>query len=401
MVINTKYYYIIIFTILNLEMKRIAILGGGTGGTILANQLAYKLRNRDDVEIILIEPEKVHYYQPGFLFIPLGLMDPEEVVMYRSSLISEGVNWLPERAIRVNVEDRQIETEKRKINYDYLVIATGARLDYETVPGLKDSAYHFYDLENTLRLKKAIHKFNGGRIVIGVAGLPYRCPPAPLEMTFLLNDFFKRLGVRDKVQLTYLYPIMKPFPIDSVAEMVGPLLEKERIETMLMFNVESIDPKEKVVYSLEGEKIKYDLAIIIPPHLGSEVITNSGLGDEDGWIPTDRHTLNMEGRDDVFVIGDATNLPISKAGSVADFEASVVAHRIKDEIEGYTPTRRYNGKVMCFMVTGIGQGTTLMFDYNHPPHPHGTNFACYWLKLMYNRLYWNVTAKALLSGVTI
>lgn len=382
-------------------MKHIVILGGGTGGMILANQLAYKLRNRDDVEITLIEPDRVHYYQPGFLFIPLGLMDPEEVMMPRASLISEGVKWLPERALRIDVEDKYVETERYKIDYDYLIIATGARLDYEMVPGLKEGAYHFYDLENALRLKKAIHSFSGGRIVVGVGGLPYRCPPAPLEMVFLLNDFFKKLGIREKVKLTYLYPIMKPFPIDTVAEMVTPLLEKEGVETVLMFNIESIDPKERVIYSLEGEKIKYDLAIIIPPHLGSKVIMDSGLGDEDGWVPTDRYTLNMKGRDDIFVIGDATNLPISKAGSVADFEASVIAHRIKDEIEGYAPTWRYDGKVMCFMVTGIGQGTILMFDYNHPPRPYGTNFACYWLKLMYNRLYWNVTAKALLSGVTV
>jgi sulfide:quinone oxidoreductase len=328
-------------------------------------------------------------------------MDPAEAVMDEGKLLSEGVRWLPEKAEKIDVKNRKVKAGKREIEYDYLIISTGSRLYFSEMPELEKETYHFYSMVGALRLKDVLNRFAGGRVVIGIGGLPYKCPPAPLEMAFLLHDHFKRLGIRDKVQLTFLYPLPRVFPIQSVAEMAEPILDKIGVEKFLMFNLESIDPKKKELISLEGDTVKYDLAIIVPPHRGAEVVERSELGDEAGWIPTDRYTLNMKGYDDVYVIGDATDLPISKAGSVADFEASIVTSRIKDEIEGYTPRSRYDGKVMCFMVTGMGNGTTLLFDYEHPPRPTLPNFACYWLKLIYNKLYWNLTARALLPGVTV
>jgi len=385
-------------------MKRIVIVGGGTGGTIVANHLAYKLRDEiasDKVEIILISPDMRHYYQPAFLFIPIGLMDPAEAYLDENRLLSEGVKWIREYATKIDVNNKVVKTEKAEYNFDYLIISTGSRLSYTNVPGLSNGIYHFYDLDNALRLKDALTKFSGGNIVIGVGGLPYKCPPAPLEMTFILHDYYKKLGYLDKVHMSYFYPLPRPFPIQSVAELADDILDEIGVEKYLMFNLESIDHEKKVIRSIEGETIKYDLAIIIPPHRGAKVIEESELGDEEGWIPTDKYTLNMKGYDDVYVLGDATDLPISKAGSVADFEAAVVSSRIIDDIRGFSPKCRYDGRVMCFMVTGIGSATTLLFDYENPPKPTIPNFACYWLKLIYNKMYWNITAKAILPGVVV
>ncbi len=385
-------------------MKRIVILGGGTGGIITLNRLYQKLRHvstEKNTEIILIEPNTRHYYQPGFLFVPLGLMEPWETYRPVSTLIPENVRWIRDKATLIDPDNRVVKTTEAEIKYDYLVISTGSHLDYDAVPGLKEHTHNFYSYDSTMRFKKALNEFKGGDVVIGVAGVPYKCPPAPIEMTLMLADYFKRIGLSDKVNIRYIYPLPRVFPIESVAELLGPIMDERGIETNLMFNLEGLDPKKREIYSLEGETVKYDMAVIIPPHKGAQVIIDSGLGDRSGWIPTDRHTLNMKGYDDVYVIGDATDLPVSKAGSVADFQAEVVTSRILADIEGYIPTARYNGRVMCFVVTGLGEGTTIVFDYENPPKPNPPNFACYWLKLMYNKLYWTLTAKSILPGVIV
>ena len=385
-------------------MKRILIVGGGTGGTIVANRLAYELRNRvkkGEVSIEIINPSPLHFYQPAFLLIPVDLMDEREAYMEFPELIAEGVKWIRSKATKIDVEDRKVYLEDGTVkNYDYLVIATGSRLDMNGFEGLNDT-YHFYSFDGAKRLKEALAEFEGGKVVIGVSSIPYKCPPAPAEMAFLLNDYFIRRGIRDKVEITYFYPLPRVFPIADIADILEPLMEKKGINRALFFNLDRIDTENRKLISLEGEELEYDLAIVIPPHKGSEVVINSGLGDEDGWIDVDKYTLNIPGHDEVYVIGDATNLPVSKAGSVADFQAEVVSKRISDEIEGYEPASRYNGKVMCFVVTGFGEATVLVFDYDHPPAAIPPSFVYYWLKLAYNKMYWSITAKALLAGVVL
>ncbi len=385
-------------------MKRVLVLGGGTGGIITVNKLYQKLIDdvlNGETEITLVESKKYHYYQPGFLFVTLGLMEPWETYRPVSTLLPERVKWVRENAIYINPDERIVKTESRDIKYDYLVISTGSHLDYSSIPRLEDSTYNFYSYESTMRLKRALNGFRGGKIVIGVAGMPYKCPPAPIEMTLMLADYFKNIGLGEEVSIKYFYPLPRVFPLEAVSKLLEPIIQEKGIETNLMFNLERINPDKKEIYSLEGERIKYDFAIVIPPHKGAKVIIDSGLGDRNGWIPTDKYTLNMKGYDDVYVIGDATNLPISKAGSVADFQSEVVISRIIADLEGYTPTTRYNGKVMCFLVTGLGSGTTIAFDYDNPPKINPPNFACYWLKLTYNKLYWVLTAKAVLSRVIV
>jgi sulfide:quinone oxidoreductase len=355
----------------------------------------------DEVRITLLEPNTLHYYQPAFLLIPLGLMDDAEAYRPLSTLIPDGVRWIREKAKYIDPENRVVRYDGDEIEYDYLIISTGAQLDYSCIPNLREYSYNFYSYKDVLRLKEAINRFNGGTIVVGVAGVPYRCPPAPIEMILLLEDYYRKLGIRGEIDLKYIFPLPRVFPIEGVSEIISPIFEERGIETHLMFNLEDIDGEKKKLISLEGEEIKYDLAILIPPHKGADVIIESGLGDRGGWIPTDRYTLNMKGYDNVYIVGDASDLPISKAGSVADFEAEIVTKRITEDMEGYEPRHIYDGKVMCFVVTGIGEATTLVFDYENPPRPHQPNFACYWMKLIYNKLYWSLTARSALTGVIL
>lgn len=384
-------------------MKRIVILGAGTGGAIIANRLYRKLWRHiknGEIRLTVVEPNKWHYYQPGYLLLPLNLVDENELRRPVRTLIPDKIELMEIRADKIDPENNSIVLNSGEIiNYDYLVISTGSTLNKEEVAGLSEGSHNFYNYDDSIRLREAIRKFNGGTVVVGVAGFPYKCPPAPIEMTLLLDSYFRKMGIRDKVDLHYIYPLPRVFPIPEAAETLDNIMRNRNINIHLFFSVDSIDLNKKAIYSIEGETLKYDLSILVPPHKGAQVIINSGLGDEDGWIPTNRHTLNMLGYENVYVVGDATNLPISKAGSVADFEAEVITRRLVDQINGYEPTAIYDGRVMCFVLTGIGEGMLITFDYNNPPKPRKPTFINYWLKLVYNKLYWSITASSNLLEV--
>lgn len=275
-----------------------------------------------------------------------------------------------------------------ELEWDYLVIATGARLVPDRIPGLTEGSFEFYSLPGAERLSQELHRFQGGRIKVGVAGIPYKCPPAPVEFTFMVDGFLRERGLRDKSEVTLLSPLNRAFTIQSASELIQPIMEQRDIGLTTFFNVETVDPSAGVVASLEGEEQEYDLLVLVPPHEGARVVIDSGLGDPGGWIPTDKHTLNVEGHDRIFALGDATNLPISKSGSTAHFEAPVIASRIAALVTGTAPKENYGGRVMCFLETGDGKATSLRFDYEHPPVPPQPNRAWHVAKWLFNRMYW-------------
>jgi sulfide:quinone oxidoreductase len=283
------------------------------------------------------------------------------------------------------------------------VLATGARLAPEDLAGLSETEgnggwYHFYSPEGAIQLRKALHRFEGGRIVITVGGIPYRCPPAPLEFTFLLEEWLHKRGLRGHTEIQYLFPLPRVFPIESVAEVVTPLLEERHIDYTVFFNTEAVDPERKVIRSLEGEEIPYDLLVVVPPHRGARVIEVSGLGDAQGWLPTDRATLEVKGLQQVYALGDATDLPVSKSGSAAHFQAKVVAARLIAEVHGEDPDRveaTYDGEVMCFLETGYKKATKLVFNYEHPPHPPRPSLYYHMEKQLFNRAYWYLVPQGL------
>ena len=366
---------------------RVAVLGGGVGGTLAANLLAKGLGR--DVKVTVVDPTGMHVYQPGFLYVALGQANGRWLARDERTLLRKDVDLAVERAIRIHPDAGTVQLERGgSLEWDYLVIATGARLVYDTVPGLAQGAYEFYSLEGAQRLREVLRTFRGGRIRVGIAGIPYKCPPAPVEFVLMLDGYLRKRGVRERSEITLLSPLNRAFTIESASKLVQPIMERRGIGLETFFNVESVDPSAGVVESLEGEKAEYDLLVLVPPHRGQRVVDQSSLGDPGGWLPTDKRTLQLEGHERIFAMGDATNLPISKSGSTAHFEAPVVASRIASLVHGTAPKTNYGGRVMCFLETGDGRATALRFDYEHPPIPPRPSRAWHAAKWVFNRLYW-------------
>ena len=371
---------------------RVVVLGGGVGGTLAANLLDKDLRR--DVHITVVDPSGMHDYQPGYLYVALGEAKGHWLTREERTLLRGDVDLAIERAIRIHPDAGMVQLERGgELAYDYLVIATGARLVPEAIPGLSEGSFEFYSLPGAERLSQELARFTGGRIKVGVAGIPYKCPPAPVEFTFMVEEYLRKRGLRDRSEVELLSPLNRAFTIESASKLIAPIMEERGIGLTTFFNVEAVDPGAGIVESLEGEKQGYDLLVLVPPHKGQQVVIDSGLGDPGGWLPTDKHTLNVEGQERIFALGDATNLPISKSGSTAHFEAPVIASRIASLIHGSAPKENYGGRVMCFLETGNGQATSLRFDYEHPPVPPQPNRAWHMAKWLFNRTYWETVPR--------
>lgn len=360
--------------------KRALILGDGAAGTIMANKLRL-LTDKNELEIVVIGNSKQHYFKPDGIQIPFSLKQYKKSVKSTEFLFNSGVKYIHDEVARIDVEQRFVTVRSGKsYAYDYLVIATGNRFSPEDVPGYEGEARHFYSLQPTLSLKEDLANFKGGDIVIGQASVPIQCPPAPYEFTFLLDQYLRNRGIRDKTNIHYIYPLNRVFTMVNVSTFIDKLFEEKGIMTHTMFNVDNIDPKNKSVNSLEGESVKYDLLVLVPPHRGQKVITESGLADESGYIDVDRHKLTYDKYDDVFVIGDATNLPVSKAGAAAHFEAGYLSHHIATEVGGGVYEEDYNGDCACTTVTGGDRAITLFFNYDKPPRANFQSKSDYLLK---------------------
>jgi sulfide:quinone oxidoreductase len=365
----------------------VVVLGGGVGGTLTANLVSRELGR--DAHVTVVDPTGMHVYQPGFLYVALGQANGRWLARDERTLLRQGVDLVVDGATKVDLSGGTVSLEHGgSIPFEHLVVATGARLVKDAVPGLVEGSFDFYSLDGALRLREALRRFEGGRIKVGVAGIPYKCPPAPVEFVFLLDEYLRHRGIREDSEITLLSPLNRAFTIESASKLVQPLMERRGIGLETFFNVEAVDPSTNTVLSLEGDKAEYDLLVLVPPHRGQQVIEDSGLADGGGWVPTDRTTLQHLEHDRVFALGDATNLPISKSGSTAHFEAPVVASRIASLVRGTAPKANYGGRVMCFLETGGGKATALRFDYEHPPVPPKPGRVWHWAKWMFNRLYW-------------
>lgn len=372
--------------------KRLVIIGAGTGGLMVANFVARDLAREvahGAVSITLLGDRDDYIYQPGFLYVVFDLMRPAQLIRPIKELLAPGVDFIHDRAVRIDPERKVVERAGGgEIQYDYLVVATGSGLNLDEVPGLKEGGHWFYTLEGALRLRDTLRSFQGGRLVLTV-GVPHKCPVAPLEFTMMFEEWARVRGFREKTEIVYTYPLGRAHSIASVAEWAQPELESRDVRVETFFNMESVDPEKRVVHSLEGTDIGYDVLVAIPPHRGDELGAASGLAEAGNWYPTDRSRLNLAGRDDIFALGDATNLPVSKAGSVAHFEAEVLADNLVGLLtEGSPPAYQYNGRAFCFIETGLERATFITFDYTHPPQVPQPTSAVHWFKQTYNRIHW-------------
>lgn len=370
----------------------IVVIGGGVAGVHTANLLARRLP-ASAVSIRLVDAAGQHTFQPGRMALALDETSPERLVRDVRRLLHARVELVVDEAVRLDPTAGRLWLRREgTMGYDYAVLATGARLDRDAVPGLAEGSHDFYSMEGTARLRETLRRFRGGTVVVGIAGMPYPCPPVPVEFAIRLDDLLRRRGIRRATTIRYLSPLERAFPIAEAAELVEPILERRGIELLPFFNLEEVDPAGRRLFSLEGETVDYDLAILVPPHRGAALVDDSGLGDSGGWIPTDPRTLRVRGYRRLFALGDATDLPISKAGSTAHFESEVVAEQVAAAIEGRAPDPRrgtYGGRVVCFLRLGGHRATIIQFDADHRPQVSRPSRWWHMARWAFERAYWS------------
>ncbi|MCX6521659.1 MAG: FAD/NAD(P)-binding oxidoreductase [Actinobacteria bacterium] len=352
---------------------RIVILGGGTGGTLTANRL-HRRYTSDEAEIVVVDQDDRHVYQPGLLFVPFGLTHTEDIVRPRGRQLKDGIVYRQSPIDFVDIEQNQVFlSDGSALPYDLLVVATGATLVPEeteglTGPGWMEKVFTFYTPEGSAALEAALATFDGGRVVINVVDMPIKCPVAPLEFCFLADWYFTERKMRDKVQLTYVTPLDNAFTKPVAAQQLAGMLAEKHIELVTEFNTGEVDGVEGKLVSYDGREVPFDLAVVIPAHGGAAYVGRSeGLGDELNFVPTDQRTLQSHARPNIFVIGDAADVPASKAGSVTHFEGDVLVENIVHFLAGEALEPVFDGHANCFIETGFHKALLIDFNYDTQP----------------------------------
>jgi len=389
-------------------MRQLLVLGAGTAGTIAVNKLRRRLPD-DEWTITVVDSKPEHHYQPGYLFIPFGTYQPDEVIKPKAQLITNGVDLIigeidvvkPDESIVVLVDGAEL-------SYDQLIIATGTHPRLDQTEGLDSRHYgetihDFYTLDGATRLAEVLDGWKGGRLVVNIVEMPIKCPVAALEFMFLADSFFKERGIRDKVELTYVTPLDGAFTKPVAAGYLGDMLDRRQIALETDFMTMEADGHRKMLVSYDEREIPYDLLVTVPVNMGADFVDRSGLGDELNHVEVDRHTFLSDGHDNIFALGDAANLPTSKAGSVAHFAVDVFVDNFIQHIKGLPMTGSFDGHANCFIETGNGKGMLIDFNYDVEPLPGKYPLpgigpfsllketpANHWGKRGFKWTYWNV-----------
>ena len=387
-------------------MRRLVVLGAGTAGTMVVNKLRPRLG--PEWSITVVDAEEMHYYQPGFLFLPFGRYRPRDVVRPRRPSIARGVRLVLGTVDRVDPEQQEVHlTDGRPLPYDYLVIATGTTPRPEETPGMAEAmggtVHQFYTYAGANALAARLADWPGGRLVVHVAEMPIKCPVAPLEFAFLADAFFRSRGMRDRVEITYATPLPGAFTKPVAARYLGTMLEDRGIHLEPDFVVESVDGDARLLTSFDEREIPFDLLVTVPVNMGADFVARSGLGDELNFVPVDRQTLLSKAHDTIFAIGDATDVPTSKAGSVAHFQTESFVPNFLAHVEGRPMTETFDGHANCFIETGDGKGLLIDFSYDVEPLPGvyplpvvgplgllRETRANHWGKLAFRFIYWRL-----------
>jgi sulfide:quinone oxidoreductase len=388
-------------------MRRLVVLGAGTAGTMVVNKLRHRL-DPADWEITVVDQSDRHFYQPGYLFVPFGTYTPDEIVKPRRQFVPDGVDLVYGEVDRVRADDGVVLlTNGRGLSYDYLVIATGVEPRPDQTPGMLDggqwrkSIFDFYTYDGAVALAKALRRFTGGRLVVHVVDMPIKCPVAPLEFAFLADAHFRRLGMRDRVELVYATPLPGAFTKPVASRRLGAMLDERTIGVETDFLVERVE--DRTLISYDEREIRFDLLVTVPLNMGADYVARSGLGNELNLVPVDRRTLRSKAYDNIFVLGDANDIPTSKAGSVAHFSVEVFVANFLQYIDGKAMTGHFDGHANCFVESGDGKGLLIDFNYDTEPLPGryplpgvgpfsllketGIN---HWGKLAFRWMYWNL-----------
>ena len=394
-------------------MKKLLILGAGTAGTIMLNKLASVLE-RSEWQITIVDQNETHYYQPGFLFIPFDIYTRKDVIKPKRDFLPPGTNVVMSPIERIEPEkNRVILSNNTVLPYDFLIIATGANIHPEQTEGMKDglwnkSIFDFYTIDGACLMHDLFKRWEGGRLVVNITEMPIKCPVAPLEFAFLADWYFTERGIRDKVDIQFVTPLPGAFTKPRASVILGDFLDKKAIRQTTEFSIGRVDTERKAIISWDEQEIPFDILVTIPTNMGDEMVARSGMGDELNFIPTDRQTLRSRDFANVFVIGDATNLPSSKAGSVAHFQADILFENFLDAIESRPLSEKFDGHANCFIESGFGKGILIDFNYDTEPLPgkfplpgigpfsllEETTMNHYG-KVMFRWTYWNFLLKGL------
>lgn len=353
-------------------MRNIVILGAGTSGTMMANHLRRKL-DASTWNIKIIDKHKTHYYQPGFLFLPFDIYKTKQVKKSIADFIPKGVSLLQEEINLIDKDNNQILLANgQKIPYEILVIATGTDIAPQEIEGMMSPYWHkdvfdFYTFEGARNLRNKLREWEGGKLVVHITEMPIKCPVAPLEFAFLADSYFKDKNMRDKVDITFVTPMDGAFTKPKATEKLSYLLNDKDINVVSNFNIECVDNENKKIVDYGGKEVEYDLLVTVPTNMGDEMIERSGMGDDLNFVPTDKTTLQTKIKDNIFAIGDATNIPASKAGSVAHFEAEILTENILRYIDSKPLKEEFDGHANCFIETGGGKALLIDFNYSQEP----------------------------------
>jgi sulfide:quinone oxidoreductase len=327
-------------------MKHLVILGHGTGGTIIAAKMRQRLAERD-WQITVIDRDWQHHYQPGWLFIPFGIYTAADCVKPKAKFVPPGVNFVLDEIAEIDPVKKQVKTRRDTYAYDWLVVATGARIMLDEVEGMAEGMggdiHTFYSQEGAVALYDKLKYFREGRVVINIAELPFKCPVAPLEFAFMADWFFTKNGVRKGIEIELVTPLSAAFTKPVAAGILGKICEEKNIKVTPNYQIAQVDAAKKVIKSYGDQEVPYDLLVAIPPNFGAQIIIDSGMGDPMGYVDTDHHTLKAKNYDHIYVVGDATNVPTSKAGAVAHYQADTIVNNLVREIDGQPPWPDYDG----------------------------------------------------------
>jgi sulfide:quinone oxidoreductase len=388
-------------------MKRLLVLGAGTAGTMVVNKLRPRLADTQ-WRITVVDQSDRHFYQPGYLFIPFGMYTPDEVVKPRQRFVPDGVELVRGEVDRVDPDATVVLlADGRRLPYDYLVIATGVTPRPDQTPGMLDggqwrrSIFDFYTHDGAVALAEALREFEGGRLVVHIVDMPIKCPVAPLEFTFLADAHFRARGMRDRMELLYATPLPGAFTKPIASRHLGAMLEERKIKLESDFLAERVDGRTLISY--DEREIDFDLLVTVPLNMGADYVARSGLGDELNLVPVDKHTLLANAYDNIFALGDANDIPTSKAGSVAHFSVEVFTDNFRRHVRGEPMTARFDGHANCFVESGDGKGLLIDFNYDTEPLPGRypvpgagpfsllkETAVNHWGKLAFRWMYWNL-----------
>jgi len=388
-------------------MRRLLVLGAGTAGTMVVNKLRRRL-DRAEWQIAVVDQSDRHFYQPGYLFLPFGTYRPDQIVQPRERFVPDGVELVYGEVDRVAADDNEVLlADGTRLPYDYLVIATGVEPRPDQTPGMLDGGqwrktiFDFYTYDGAVALAEALSEFDGGRLVVHIVDMPIKCPVAPLEFTFLADAYFRQREMRDRVELVYATPLPGAFTKPIASRHLGAMLDERKIALETDFLVERVE--DKTLISYDEREVPFDLLVTVPLNMGADYVARSGLGNELNLVPVDKHTLLSKAYPNIFALGDASDIPASKAGSVAHFSVEVFTDNFVRYARGEPMTGSFDGHANCFVESGDNKGLLIDFNYDIEPLPGKYPIPAlgpfsllketevnHWGKLAFRWMYWNL-----------